>query len=214
MNSDKYKIQERFPGNVVPYWNKDGIPQYCLKDLINDYKSRKKLKYIFFWGHQPSRSGEITKTCFSQWWKCKFIEDGNEYNCAEQYMMAKKAQLFKDIEIYNKIMNSRYPKEIKALGRKIRNFDEDIWNKEKYSIVLNGNYAKFSQNEDLMKFLIGTKNRVIAEASPYDNIWGIKMSSDDPRIEDPVSWKGQNLLGFALMEVRDELIRVHGYEND
>lgn len=123
-------------------------------------------------------------------------------------MMAEKARLFKDEEILKEILQSKHPKQIKELGRKVRNFDEEVWKKKRYSIILNGNYAKFLQNEGQRQFLIGTKNRVLVEASPYDKIWGIGMAADDENIENPLEWKGLNLLGFALMEVRDELIRV------
>ena len=124
----------------------------------------------------------------------------------EQYMMAEKARLFNDKQIEEKIMECKYPKRIKALGRMVRNFNEDVWNDNKYDIVLRGNYAKFSQDEELKKFIINTKNRVLVEASPYDSVWGIKMSSKDNNIENPHYWRGENLLGFALMEVRDKLI--------
>lgn len=87
-------------------------------------------------------------------------------------------------------------------------YGENIWKKNRYSIILNGNYAKFMQNEDLRLFLISTKDSILVEASPYDKIWGIGMSANNENIENPLLWRGLNLLGFALMEVRDELIRV------
>lgn len=181
---------------------------YSLDDLQKDFRSGKKIKYLFFWGHQPSADGSVSKTCFSQWWKSDFKIDTDTYCCMEQYMMAEKARLFKDEEILKEILQSKQPKQIKELGRKVRNFDENEWKKKRYSIILNGNYAKFLQNEGLRQFLIGTKKRVLVEASPYDKIWGIGMAADDEHIENPLEWKGLNLLGFALMEVRDELIRV------
>ena len=92
-----------------------------------------------------------------------------------------------------------------ALGRKVKNFDEKKWNETKYSIVFAGNLLKFSQDENLKDFLLSTKNDIIVEASPYDKIWGMGMSADDEFVENPTRWKGENLLGFALMEVRDEL---------
>jgi ribA/ribD-fused uncharacterized protein len=123
----------------------------------------------------------------------------------EQYMMAEKAKLFKDSKILEKIMESNTPKQIKALGRIVKNFDESVWKQNRYSIAIKGNLNKFSQNKNLKKFLLGTKNKVIVEASPYDKIWGIGMCTDDKSIENPLFWKGKNLLGFALMEVRDSL---------
>lgn len=189
-------------------WNIDGCPEYSFDDLVNDYKENKELKYFFFWGHQTSKDGTITKSCFSQWWKEDFAVDIDEYCCMEQYMMAEKARLFGDNEIEDKIMQSKEPKEIKSLGRKVKNFDEKLWDKCKYSIILNGNYAKFIQNKPLMEYLISTEDKILVEASPYDDIWGIKMSVDNNEIENPLAWKGKNLLGFALMEVRNELMRV------
>lgn len=123
-------------------------------------------------------------------------------------MMAQKAELFGDEEIHKEIMQSSDPKQIKALGRKVRNFDETVWNKVKYSIVLNGNFMKFTQNAELREFLLSTGDDILVEASPYDAIWGIRMSANDENAENPMKWRGQNLLGFALMEVRDEIRRV------
>ncbi|MBN1067820.1 DUF1768 domain-containing protein [Clostridium botulinum] len=193
----------------IKFWTKNGKPEYSRKQLIEDFSKRNKIKYTFFWGHQPSKNGEISTSCFSQWYESDFNIGHIKYFCMEQYMMSYKAKLFNDKEIEEKIMNSKNPKEIKALGRKIKNFDEDTWNKYKYSIILNGNYTKFTQNEELRKFLLNTKDRILVEASPYDNIWGIGMSKDNPNVEDPTAWKGENLLGFALTEVRSEISRVY-----
>lgn len=123
-------------------------------------------------------------------------------------MMAGKAELFGDQEVREQILVCSDPKQIKALGRKVRSFDQKVWNRFKYSIVLNGNWCKFSQNCDLREFLLSTGDSVLVEASPYDNIWGIRLSASSPEAQDPMKWRGQNLLGFALMEVRDELRRI------
>ena len=178
--------------------------KYDLENLIKDFNSKKKLKFIFFWGHSQN-GDEITKACFSQWYNCKFAVDGVTYHTAEQYMMAQKALLFNDNDIFNKIMNSKHPKEYKELGRKIKNFSDLKWNENKYQIVLKGNIAKFSQNEKLKTFLLNTGTKILVEASPYDKIWGIGLSADQENIENPLTWNGENLLGFALMEVRDSL---------
>ena len=106
-------------------------------------------------------------------------------------------------------MASEDPKEIKALGRAVRNFDGKQWDEVKYSLVLTGNYNKFSQNKALRGFLLSTGDRLLVEASPSDRIWGIGLSADDSRIHDPAQWRGENLLGFALMEVRDEIRRTY-----
>lgn len=189
----------------VKLWTENGMPEFSIDNLKEDYKAAKNLEYIFFWGHTQTKDKSITKCCFSQWWLSDFFINEQKYLCMEQYMMAEKARLFEDKDIEIKILESAKQGTIKALGRKVKNFDETIWNKYKYSIVLNGNYQKFTQNKELKDFLIASKNKIIVEASPYDKIWGIGMSIEDENIENPMMWKGQNLLGFALMEVRNSL---------
>ena len=120
-------------------------------------------------------------------------------------MMAGKAKLFNDEEVFEEIMRCKDPKKIKSLGRKVKNFDEEKWNKAKIDIVFKGNYLKFMQNKNLKEFLLSTGNRIIVEVSPYDAVWGIKMSENDEFVNNPLKWKGKNLLGFILMEVRDEI---------
>ncbi|ACK40065.1 NADAR family protein [Listeria monocytogenes] len=178
---------------------------YTLEKIQHKYRKGEKLKYIFFWGHQPAEDGKISKSCFSQWWICSFKVDGVEYNCAEQFMMAEKAKLFNDMEMREKILAAKHPKQAKDFGRLISGFQEDIWLKNRFNIVMRANQAKFSQNEELKKFLMQTKNRILVEASPVDKIWGIGMATDNKNVENPLYWKGLNLLGFALMVVRDEL---------
>jgi ribA/ribD-fused uncharacterized protein len=179
-----------------------------MKYNIEWLKSQSDLDYLFFWGHQPSRSGSIIKTCMSQWWPSVFTENGVIYKTAEQYMMAKKAQLFNDNEVFVKVLSKESPKDAKELGRQIKNFDASVWDKEKYTIVKQGNSLKFSQNAELTQFLLATKNKILAEASPVDLIWGIGLSEESKDAKNPDLWKGQNLLGFAIMEVRDELNRT------
>lgn len=162
-------------------------------------------KFLFFWGHQPSKDGIITKTCFSQWWESAFVVEGIEYNSAEHWMMAKKALLFNDETIFKKIIEVKSPAEAKKLGREVQNYNDEIWLQNRYQIVKEGNLHKFSQHQDLKEFLLNTKDRILVEASPIDAIWGIGMASDHQDINNPKKWRGLNLLGFALMEVRDEL---------
>lgn len=164
--------------------------------------------FLFFWGHQPSKDGILTKTCLSQWWKSSFMLDGITYQTAEHWMMAEKARLFKDQEILQKILMVDSPAAAKKLGRKVKNFNPDTWNQRRFEIVVEGNYHKFSQNNDLKEFLIQTGNRIIVEASPVDAIWGIGIATDHKEISNPAKWRGLNLLGFALMEVRDKILNL------
>ena len=169
--------------------------------IAND---KHKTRYIFFWGNHSNKP-YIIKACLSQWWECAFNINGVTYNTAEQYMMAQKALLFGDKETFNEIMTACTPNEFKALGRKVKNFSQDIWDANKESIVYEGNYAKFSQNNELRQYLLETGNLILVEASPYDTIWGIGMSQDDPNILDESKWRGLNLLGKTLMKVRMSL---------
>ena len=122
-------------------------------------------------------------------------------------MMASKAELFGDQEVFARILAAKSPREAKALGRLVSGFDDDVWHRRRYEIVLDGTRSKFSQNPDLADFLLSTGDKVIAEASPVDKIWGIGLAHDDKRAQNPLEWQGANLLGFALMEVRDVLNR-------
>lgn len=159
---------------------------------------------IYFWGHTPNPK-KMTTACFSQWYDCWFEVDGVQYHTTEQYMMAGKARLFGDEEVFNEIMAADSPFDYKKLGRKIRGFNDVVWNAHKYDIVVEGNKAKFSQNPDLREFLLSTGNAIIAEASPYDTIWGIGLGRDEAMKGTVGQWKGENLLGCALMDVRDWL---------
>lgn len=180
--------------------------KYDLNWVQHLYETDQKLKFVFFWGNQANRDGTISKACFSQWWEATFEVDGISYPSTEHWMMAEKARLFKDEAALNKILNTKSPAEAKKFGREVLNFEAETWNAEKYEIVKQGNIHKFEQDDALKNFLLNTKNRILVEASPYDTIWGIGMKVGEEGFENPFKWKGENLLGFALMEVREILL--------
>lgn len=171
--------------------------------LIEKLEKKEEFEYLFFLGHREKDI--IDENSFSQWYNAGFITDEGYFLTAEHYMMIKKAQLFKDKEIELKIKNSKILKEVKLLGREVKNFNQNIWNKEAYKIVKEANLNKFSQNKKLKEYLISTSPKILVEASPTDPIWGIGLSKDNPKSKNPKEWQGENLLGFALMEVRDIL---------
>jgi len=152
--------------------------------------------------------------CFAQWYKSNFTIDGITYCCAEQYMMSKKALLFGDNETNDQIMRSKDARNIKHLGRQVSNFDQEKWSENCEEIVYQGNLAKFTQNENIKNKLLSTGDAIIVEASPLDSIWGIGISAEnlltpDGELKIPVEqWQGSNLLGKALMRVRDT-IKTH-----
>ena len=143
----------------------------------------------------------------SQWFPSPFIDrDGNQYGTAEHWMMAEKARLFGDEAVRDKILKSNDPKAVKALGRKVRKFDENTWIQNRERIVYEGNILKFQQNPNLKTKLISTFPKVLVEASPYDRIWGIGMAANMAATTPIINWKGLNLLGKVLMSVRSSLI--------
>ena len=176
------------------------------EDLIYRLNYGDRVKYLFFWGHQPKYYGSIDKSCFSHWYDASFELDGVKYPTAEHYMMAEKARLFKDDKMLTQIVNVTHPGEAKKLGRQVKGFKQEVWLKHRFSIVVRGNLGKFSQNQDLKTFLLHTGDRILVEASPRDHIWGIGIEQNHPDAENPYRWKGLNLLGFALMEVRSKII--------
>lgn len=177
---------------------------YNREILLQMKANWKNSDFVFFWGHTDRGEG-LTKACLSQWFPCFFVVDGQYYNCTEQYMMAEKARIFSDEEIRQQILAEYSQLAMKKLGRKVRNYDDVTWKEKRFDVVVKGNIAKFSQNEKLQNFLLSTGDKILVEASPKDTVWGIGLDESSPEAIQPSKWKGDNLLGFALMEVRDIL---------
>ena len=143
---------------------------------------------------------------FSQFYPTKFQdEEGVVYQTTEQFMMAKKSLLFNDLDTYPLIMATYNPMECKILGRHVKGFDDRIWKKHMEEIVFKGNMLKFTQNSELLTFMLSTRNRYLVESSPSDLRWGIGLSETDKRRFDVRNWRGENLLGIALMKVRNKI---------
>lgn len=141
----------------------------------------------------------------SNWFPSYFVYAGLTYSSAEQFMMAQKAILFGDYEIYNEILLEHDPKEIKALGKEVLNYEDAVWAKLRQPMIRRGLRAKFQQNPELCDKLLATGNSLLAECSPRDTIWGVGLAADDPQVQNPRKWNGENLLGATLMQVRADL---------
>ena len=178
--------------------------KYDMKKLIEARRALTRDDFVFFWGHTDRGEG-LSKACLSQWFPSPFVVDDQYYNCAEQYMMAEKARIFGDEDVRQQILAENSQMAIKKLGRKVKYYDDAVWKSVKFDVVVKGNLAKFSQNEKLRNFLISTDDKVLVEASPKDEVWGIGLDEHSSEASCPRKWKGTNLLGFALMEVRDKL---------
>lgn len=179
-------------------------PEQRLAALKDAHEQRQRLKWLFFWGHSAP-PGVITKACLSQWYPAPFDVVSVRYSTAEHWMMAEKARLFGDSNALHRILSAEHPGEAKRVGREVRGFDETVWTAARYRIVVEGNVHKFSVHSELRSFLLTTGDRILVEASPIDRVWGVGLAADDQRVTDPGLWRGLNLLGFALMEVRERL---------
>lgn len=146
----------------------------------------------------------------SNWYLSDFSSDNIQYSSMEQYMMHQKALLFNDSDIAEQILTTDNVGKIKALGRSVRNYEDIIWNGMRQIIVYQGLIEKFQQNEELKRKLLATQSDILAECAVQDKIWGIGLSMKDERRLDIKEWKGQNLLGFSLMNVREGLKKEKG----
>ncbi len=173
--------------------------------LLSEVRAGARIKYLHFWGHRPRPDGRVGASCLSQWWPSPFVVDGVEYVTAEHWMMAGKARLFGDADAERRILAAEHPAEAKKAGRLVRGFDEAVWQRERFRIVVEGSVHKFASDDDLRMFLLNTGDRVLVEASPVDRVWGIGLAADDEAASNPERWRGPNLLGFALMEARKRL---------
>ncbi|MFJ8957481.1 NADAR family protein [Streptomyces sp. NPDC102381] len=175
------------------------------ESLVKALSAGTSVKYLHFWGHTPRKDGSIGASCLSQWWPSPFTVAGVEYATAEHWMMAQKARLFGDAEAERRAITAGHPAEAKKAGRLVRDFDGEVWERERFGVVVEGSVHKFAADPGLRAFLVGTGERVLVEASPMDRVWGIGMAADEAGAADPEAWRGLNLLGFALMAARERL---------
>ena len=182
--------------------------------LINELNQNKKFQYVGFWGN---KNDSLAERSFSNFFKSPMnieIYDGRriKFECNEQYFMYRKALTFKDFVTLEKILvNGLKPNDYKELGRAVQNFDKKLWDSIRYDIMLEGLREKFTQNDTLKKYLLQTGDKIIVETTGFDTIWGnghfkyLKNGQLNKDCFNPYKWTGTNLLGFALMELRDEL---------
>ena len=141
----------------------------------------------------------------SNWYLSDFSADGIRFSSMEQYMMYKKAVCFKDSETAARILQTHDVAEIKALGRTVIGYNDNIWSGIRQITVYQGLLEKFTQNEELKGKLLKTGISVLAECAVKDTIWGIGLSMKDPDRLEMTKWRGKNLLGYTLMMVREKL---------
>lgn len=151
--------------------------------------------------HNPNEENAY----LSNWFYSDFVKNGVRYSSMEQYMMHQKAITFGDMETAERIMAATDFGEIKALGRQVRNYDDRIWSGVRQIVVYEGLLEKFRQNPELKEQLLATDDAMLAECAFSDRIWAIGLTMQDVNRMNIEKWRGQNLLGFALMQVRKKL---------
>lgn len=165
-------------------------------------------KYVFFFGYE----GDYPEVCLQQWYPSPFTdpESSDEktgkplsFHTSEQYMMYWKALLMGDDETSEKILSASGPGEAKALGRAVKDFDQEVWDENCDMVVERANLLKFGQDERLKGILLGTGERELVETSPNDKLWGIGFDTEHA-LGNEASW-GENRLGKVLMRVREQL---------
>lgn len=162
--------------------------------------------YVFFFTH---------KDVFSNWYIAPFTETEPGYSetfcCVEQYMMWRKALLFKDHVIAAAILDHSMKRDdekgqayYKRMGRAVSGFNNDVWEEHRERIVMRGLCLKYTQNPDLYADLYLYQFKTFVEASPYDKVYGIGMGMYEAGVLNPANWKGQNLLG----QYHNNLIKI------
>ena len=141
----------------------------------------------------------------SNMYEAPFQVDSITFPTVEHYFQWAKAKQFGDGGIADKILKTPSPKAVKALGKKVKDFVKEEWDKTKDGIMRTGVKAKFVQHPDLKTKLLETGTRPIGEASARDKYWGIGTSADTAKANDPAKWPGKNVLGKILQELRTEL---------
>ncbi|KJE19628.1 ribA/ribD-like protein [Frankia torreyi] len=181
-------------------------PPRSIEDLRRLEHQAAPLRFRYFWGQRQAVADGTGAGCLSLRWPARFAVDGVDYPSAQHYVLARKAGLFGDQAAAEAVLALPAPISLAAIGRRIRGFDEAVWDRHRYAVALAANSAKFAQNAILRTYLAGTAGLVLADISPRDRVWGIGCDRDDDRAGRPSAWPGRNLLGFALMEVRDALL--------
>jgi ribA/ribD-fused uncharacterized protein len=148
---------------------------------------------------------------FNNWTPSAFNYKEVDYCCAEQALMHQKSLMMKDEKTAEKILATTNPASQKALGRKVKGFDQEKWDKECDQLMFEIVLCKFVANADLKAQLIATGTKLLVECSNLDRVWAIGITSKDLMKHSESlescknAFRGQNKLGNALMKARDVL---------
>lgn len=180
---------------------------YIIDKLNELHIAPQSANMVFFWKPYPKSSRSIDESCCCQWWLEDFEFEGVRFRSAEHAMMHGKAKLFNDPVVMQKVLNEPNPSKAKKLGREVKNFNEDVWQANNYDLIVRISLAKFTQSKRLNDWLLSHPlNTLFVEASPFDELWGIKRENNGQfDLTDINTWRGYNKLGFALTHAFQEL---------
>ena len=156
-------------------------------------------KAVFF--HKPEEPFGF----LSNWYKSPFVLDGTRFTSSEQYIMYRKCLLFGDSVSAMAVLATDDVAKQQAIGRKATGYNEHVWAGSRQIVAYRGLMAKFGQNEELRKQLLATEDAVLVECAASDRVWACGIRLNDPKRFDASNWTGENILGFALMEVRENM---------
>jgi ribA/ribD-fused uncharacterized protein len=131
--------------------------------------------------------------------------EGVKYPTVEHYFQAMKAKEFNDEEMYNKIVKTKTAKAVKAVGKKVKNFVQEVWDSKREAVMEKAIRAKFVQHPELRKQLLETGDKIIGFADPRNTFWGIGTGMESEKSKKPSKWRGQNKIGKILMALRTTL---------
>jgi ribA/ribD-fused uncharacterized protein len=202
------------PDHPITQYNQSSFQTMALIQIIPFWRPTDPHGYLGQWWRSPftisKKIVEIFPRCIRDLELIKLhpqiidrmIGQG-EFSTSEKFMMMGKAALFGDRGTFTAMSQTDDPRELKALGQGVKNFDQKMWETVRVDIVTVGNYLKFSQNVVIARQLKATRSAVLVEASPFDAVWGIGVRLGHPAVLNQALWRGQNLLGKCLMVVRD-----------
>ena len=182
-------------------WIAETVDMLKLKETIPDKLKVAGQQVEAFFFHKPKEPNGY----LSNWYKSSFELDGVRFSSAEQYIMYRKCMIFGDDASANAVIATEDPAEQQAIGRRAAGYIDKVWAGMRQQAAFRGLYAKFSQNDDLKKKLLDTADAWLVECAHSDTVWACGIRLDDEARFDASNWRGQNLLGFTLMQVREEL---------
>ena len=197
---------------LLNWWTQDTYDYYheWLAETVDNLKkagkipdkltiSGKEVDAFFF--HKPDEPYGY----LSNWYPSPFDLDGKHFSSVEQYIMYRKCMIFGDEKSAKAILATEDTAKQQAIGRNAAGYNSHVWTGLRQMVVFRGLMAKFRQNEDLKEKLLDTGDAYLVECAGSDKIWACVVRLNDAKRFDVANWTGDNILGFALMEVRQKL---------